>query len=114
MVPLPTSHRSPTWAPMTWQRCPNTVRCPITAAWARVPTTLEFSSTAEWLPIDTASWWERTTVPWARTAPAPIQAVPNTTADGATTGAGASGQARLRLIGPPFGIPSGPAGGRAN
>jgi hypothetical protein len=80
-------------APITWQRCPNTVRWPIAAGWSLVPTTLEFSSTAEWLSIDTVASWERTTVPWARTTPAPIQAGPSSTAESAITGAGTSGQA---------------------
>src|SRR3954465_5428647 len=97
MVPLPISHRLPTLAPMTWQRCPNTVRWPITTGWAAVPTTVEFSSTAEWLPIDAVASWERTTAPWARTTPAPIQAVPRISADSAITGAGTSGQAWLKL-----------------
>ena len=58
-----------------------------------MPTTLEFSSTAEWMPIDSASWWERTTASWARTVPAPIQAGPSSTAESAITGTDTSGHA---------------------
>ena len=54
---------------------------------------VEFSSTAEWLSIDTVASCERTPAPWARPAPAPIQAGPSSTAESAITGAGTSGQA---------------------
>src|SRR5512133_2426750 len=69
----------------------------MTTGWVLVPTTLEFSSTAEWLSIDTVASCERTTAPWARTVPAPIQAGPSSTAESAMTGAGTSGHARLKL-----------------
>ena len=61
--------------------------------WEPVPTTLEFSSTAEWLSMETVASWERTTAPWARTVPAPIQLGPSSTAESAITGAGTSGHA---------------------
>ena len=50
---LPISHRSPTVAPITRQRCPNVVRRPIAVGIAPVPTTTEFSSTADPVPTVT-------------------------------------------------------------
>jgi uncharacterized membrane protein len=91
--PLPTSHRLPIRAPITWQRCPKTVRWPMATGWVLVPMTLEFSSTAEWLSMDTVASWERTTAPWARTTPAPIQTGPSSAVESAITGAGTSGHA---------------------
>jgi hypothetical protein len=72
-----------------------------------VPTTLEFSSTAEWLSIETVASWERTTAPWARITPAPIQAVPRIQAESAICAAGTSGLAWLKLIGPSCRVPTG-------
>jgi hypothetical protein len=43
--------------------------------------------------MDTVASWERTTAPWARTVPTPIQAGPSSTAESAITGAGTSGHA---------------------
>ena len=95
MVPLPTSHRLPILAPITWQRWPKTVRWPITTGCAPVPMTLQFSSTAEWLSIETVASWERTTAPWARTTPAPTQAVPRISAESAILG---SRHIRTRMV----------------
>src|ERR1700712_5780017 len=66
----------------------------------RVPTTTPFSRTAEWLPMATDSSCERTTVPWARIAPAPTWTVPSTRAEPAISGCGWSANSRLRLMTP--------------
>src|SRR4051795_11023294 len=98
IAPLPISHRSPTVAPTICARWPKTVRCPIRTGCSRVPTTTPFSRTAEWLPIDTASSCERTTVPWARIAPAPTWTLPSSLAEPAISGCGWSANSRLRLM----------------
>src|SRR3954454_9827601 len=98
IAPLPISQRSPMVAPMTCARWPKTVRCPIRTGCSRVPTTTPFSRTAEWLPIDTDSSWERTTVPWARIAPAPTWTLPSSLAEPAISGWGWSVNSRLRLM----------------
>src|SRR4051794_6777100 len=98
IAPLPISQRSPMVAPMTCARWPKTVRCPIRTGCSRVPTTTPFSRTAEWLPIDTDSSCERTTVPWAMIAPAPMWTLPSSRAELAISGSGWSGSSRLRLM----------------
>src|SRR3954454_18643813 len=98
IAPLPISQRSPTVAPMICARWPKTVRCPMRTGCSRVPTTTPFSRTAEWLPMETDSSWERTTVPWARIAPAPTWTSPNSRAEPAISGWGWSANNRLRLM----------------
>ena len=49
----PTSHRSPTVAPMTRQRWPNVLRRPMVVGIVVVPMTTEFSSTADPVPTST-------------------------------------------------------------
>ena len=80
---LPISQRSPTLAPTTRHRWPNTVRRPIVVRHVGVPITTEFSSTAEPVPISTPAPDERITAPCASSEPHPRAAVPTTTADAA-------------------------------
>src|SRR5262245_4647631 len=84
---LPISHRSPTVAPTTRQRCPNVVRRPTTAGMAGVPIITEFSISAEPVPTPTADPRERMTAPSDSSIPSPSRAVPITTADDASSGA---------------------------
>src|SRR6185312_2286551 len=100
-APLPISQRSPTRAPMIVARWPKTVRCPISTGCLGQPTSTPFSRTAEWLPSATLPARERSTTPWASRVPAPRCACPIRTADAATSAAGCSFRARLRLIRPP-------------
>src|SRR3954470_16289603 len=102
IAPLPISQRSPTVAPMICARWPKTVRCPMRTGCSRVPTTTPFSRTAEWLPMETDSSWERTTVPWARIAPAPTCTLPSSRAEPAISGWGWSANSRLRLMTAPW------------
>src|SRR3954468_4835377 len=102
IAPLPISQRSPTVAPMICARWPKTVRCPMRTGCSRVPTTTPFSRTAEWLPMTTDSPCERTTVPWARIAPAPTWTLPSSRAEPAISGWGWSANSRLRLMTAPW------------
>src|SRR3954453_6933927 len=65
---------------------------------SRVPTTTPFSTTAGWLPMQTDSLCERTTVPWARIAPAPTCTRPSSRAEPAISCWGWSANSRLRLM----------------
>src|SRR3954471_8730732 len=99
IAPLPISQRSPTRAPTTVARWPKIVRCPISTGCPGQPTRTPFSRTAEWLPSRTFPARDRSTTPWANSAPAPTCACPIRTAEAATSQAGCSGRGRLRLTG---------------
>ena len=83
---FPISQRSPTVAPMTRQRCPNTHAPPDVVGIVGLPMTTEFSSTADPVPTSTPAPWERTTAPWASNDPSPRRGVPRTTAEPAICG----------------------------
>src|SRR5712691_3173909 len=105
MDPFPISHRSPTAAPITTQRCPKTTFWPIETGCSAVPMAIPFSRRADPAPSSTAPPGVRITAPCAMWHPGPARKSPSTAPLGATRGESAAGL-RLRLIGPDHNRPA--------
>ena len=97
---LPISQRSPTVAPITRQRCPNTVRRPTTVGIAAVPTTTEFSSTAVPVPDRDAQVPGADDSTFGEQHAVADPGAPTTTADDAMLGTGASSASVAVSAGP--------------